>query len=329
MTRKQALSIFLPLLLVLVTAGVPVLKQDVLVELFYNAAWHDHTADVYTRDQIVINHGAGNEQTGVVPSDASLTFDNRDGEMNPEQQAVVSVRVDWTQHPHPHQRGQRHPLLRPSRVLETPPCRWCTLPTRGDAWVHVQAQGTIRRRGAGPPPKESALTRYIRDSDPLVWWPLESGDGRKVTSTPSGLTGGTPMTATPASGETPLASGVVGGSTVGPFGAAAAIDLTELSADGQLSGKVPASSATAPFRYEMGILIREQIAVLGATILFQIQFGTSLVTVTATEEAGEETSILFEGVDTFHPDVAATTLDDGVWHHVRLDLSTPRRRCQY
>ena len=149
MTRKQALSIFLPLLLVLVTAGVPVPKQDVLVELFYNAAWHDHTADVYTRDQIVINHGAGNEQTGVVPSDASLTFDNRDGEMNPENRQ--SSLFGLIGHNTPIRISVGSDIRFSGQVVSWKPRRAVgeLSSTRGDAWVHVQAQGTIRRLGQG------------------------------------------------------------------------------------------------------------------------------------------------------------------------------------
>lgn len=60
-------------------------KQQVAVELYYDAAWHDHTVleDVRTKHPIQIAHGRGSEQSEPTPSTCTVTFDNRNGEFNP------------------------------------------------------------------------------------------------------------------------------------------------------------------------------------------------------------------------------------------------------
>lgn len=58
-------------------------KQYPRVEMYYDNAWQHHTSATYTRNPIQITRGRGNEQSEPVPSTATLTFDNRDGEYNP------------------------------------------------------------------------------------------------------------------------------------------------------------------------------------------------------------------------------------------------------
>lgn len=181
-------------------------KQDVLVEIFYSAAWHDVTSYVRIRDQIVINHAAGNEQTGVVPSDARFTFDGRDGELNPENRKSslfglighnTPVRVSY---PGDVRFSGQIVSWKPRRALGP------LDGTRGDAWVEIEAQGTIRRLGQGEPPKlKSALQRLIVSGNPTAYWALDAGE----LSTVGLLTSGSGGTFEPLSGSTKFGQGAI------------------------------------------------------------------------------------------------------------------------
>lgn len=200
MSRMRACKSFLimlALLSALLTSGAAVAKQDVTVELFYSAAWHD-VSDRWrvTKGEIVINHGAGNEQTGVVPSDASLTFDNRDGEMNPENRK--SSLFGLIGHNTPIRITVSDDIRFSGQVVAWKPRRAAgTLDsTRGDAWVLVQAQGTIRRLGQGNPPVRSALNRTMLAAAsgtiiPAELWSLEDEPGAKLFSSAVGGLPGT------------------------------------------------------------------------------------------------------------------------------------------
>lgn len=193
---RRWLTGVLALLLILATGGeATVAKQDVTVELFYNSTWNDHTQRALVRSPITINHGAGDEQSGVVPSDASLSFRNYDGLLNPDNRQGslfglighntpirITVAGDVRFH------GQVV-SWKPRRALGE------ISGTRGNAWVDVKAQGTIRRLGQGEPPIESALYRSIlheADTTPLLaYWPFE--ELTKADLFGSGITGGFPM----------------------------------------------------------------------------------------------------------------------------------------
>lgn len=175
------------ILLFVVGGDTAVAKQNLTVELFYSAAWHDVTTRVYTRDQITINHGSGNEQTGVVPSDASLTFDNRDGEMNPENRR--SSLFGLIGHNTPIRIKVGSDTRFSGQIVSWKPRR----AVKGDAWVNVEAQGTVRRLGQGEPPVRSALNRTILNAGPVAYWPLE--DAVDSTQAASALGGGAPLLA--------------------------------------------------------------------------------------------------------------------------------------
>lgn len=176
-------------------AGVPVVaKQNVAVELFYNGVWNDHTADLDQGAPITINHGAGNEQTGIVPSDGSLGFKNPSGRMNPE-----------------NTRGPLYGLLAekmPIRVkvagdirLSGRAVKWEPRRSLGGtkyvSWVNVTIGGKVRELGQGEPPVESALRRAILSptvvgATLLAYWPLEGG-GSQSNRFSSALAGGPPF----------------------------------------------------------------------------------------------------------------------------------------
>lgn len=208
----------LTLALVLAGAVVAVAKQDVLVELFYSSVWNDHTARALVRSPITINHGAGDEQSGVVPSNANLSFRNHDGEMNPDNRkgslfglighnTPIRITVGGDVRFH----GQVV-SWKPRRALGA------VSGTRGDAWVDVRAQGTIQRLGQGPIPLRSALFRSISGVTPDAftphdYWPME--DGSESTLIANAIVGGTSGTFT----------GPVTFSSDGPLGSAPVLRL--------------------------------------------------------------------------------------------------------
>lgn len=188
---RKTIAHLLITLLILVIPGPTMAKQDLLVELFYSSAWHDVTSRVYTRDLITINHGAGNEQTGVIPSDATLTFGNRDGEMNPDNRR--STLYGLIGHNTPIRISVDGDVRFSGQIVSWKPRRAMGAldTTRGDAWVEVQAQGTIRRLGQGTSPVESALQRSTLGGIlPQEHWSLEDGsDSTLYASTVGGNPG--------------------------------------------------------------------------------------------------------------------------------------------
>ena len=187
-----------------------------------------------------------------------------------------------------------------------------------DVTVPIESSGIMRRLDTGAPPLRSALYRALLSSTPNAWWPLESGDGRAATLAPSGVPGGRPMAAEPASAGTHRLSGVVGGDTVGPPGADGAIDT---SGGGQLRAAIsPVTSST--WRFEMGYLFTDPVGEFDSGQMVRIKFGDAIVGVYAGAAASSETTIQFtDGVD-FHSDATTDVTDDGAWHHMRLDLTS-------
>lgn len=61
----------------------PQTPLEVLVELFYDGAWHDITEDVYVRDGINITRGRADYGQRVDPSKCTLTFNNGESKVAP------------------------------------------------------------------------------------------------------------------------------------------------------------------------------------------------------------------------------------------------------
>jgi hypothetical protein len=160
------------------------MKQDVTVELFYSDAWHDHTDNVLTRDEIQITRGRADEFSQPGPATATLTFNSWDfNPRNPSSPLHGLI-------------GRNTPL----RVLVGASTRfmgevasWTPRQSLGgpnqtpDRWVLVQAAGITRRLGQGADPLEDSLTRWIPTSDndsgtvgPTAWWPLDDPPGSRT-----------------------------------------------------------------------------------------------------------------------------------------------------
>lgn len=165
------------LIIAMVMVGVPaVAKQNVRVELFYNGVWNDHTADLDGTVSIVINHAAGAEQGGIVPTDGTLRFKSPDGRMNPDNPKGPLFGLI----------GEKTPIrvkvagdIRISgRAVKWSPRRSLG-GTKYVSWVDVTIGGKVRELGQGEPPTESALRRTIlhqADTTLLLgYWPMEDG----------------------------------------------------------------------------------------------------------------------------------------------------------
>lgn len=171
----------------------PVAKQDVTVELFYDAIWNDHTSRVYTRDPIQISRGRGDEQGEPTPGSASLTFSNMNGDLydgrynprNPESSLYGKI-------------GRNTPI----RITNGSSVRFVgeiaswkpRRAIKGDAWTEVTAKGVLHRLSQGATPLRSAAFREVvrfTNSGVVAYWPLE--DNRNAQSLAAGIAGVDPM----------------------------------------------------------------------------------------------------------------------------------------
>lgn len=186
-------------------------KQEMTAELFYDSDWQP--APVYTRDGLTIARGLAEESQEDTPGRAGLTFDNRDGSMNPGNPVsplyglvgrntplrisvdgdarLVGEVADW----------------QPRRSIEPVD----TFTGRGDAWTVIEGAGILRRLGRGNKPLKSALHRAISTSGPVAYWPLD--DGKNSDSAASGIPGGPRLSIT----ETPLFAEIPGPVGDGPY----------------------------------------------------------------------------------------------------------------
>jgi hypothetical protein len=143
---------------------------DAIVELFIDDAWVDITGDVYTRDPITITRGRTAEGGQVEPSSCTLTVNNRDGTYTPRNPtgdyylkigrntpARVSVGAD----------------VRLVGEVSSWPTRW-DKPGK-DVYAALEVAGIMRRLGQGNAPAPSAPRRFLLESDPAAYWPLEDG----------------------------------------------------------------------------------------------------------------------------------------------------------
>lgn len=177
----------------LLMAGAPAMaKQNVMVEIFYNGVWNNHTLDLYSRNPITINRAAGSEQTGVVPTDGTLTFQTRDGRLNPDN--VKSPLYGLI--------GEKTPIrvkVNGDIRLSGRAVKWSPRRSLGgqkfDAWVNVTVAGKVRELGQGEAPVRSALERTIKHeavTTPLLaYWSFEELTAADQFG--SGVAGGSPM----------------------------------------------------------------------------------------------------------------------------------------
>lgn len=205
-----------------------------------------------------------------------------------------------------------------------------------DVWVSLEASGIGRRIAPpGGTPKSFAPMDviYSRSAElfdlpqPFVWWPMDTTDGRLVTSMPSGFTGGAPLVVEVASTGATINTGTIQGSATGPVGSKAALDVSK---GGQLrctNMTVVSNATTDPLTLELSVIFNEPLdpATQTGELIRLKTYATdksTTFTLFAGPTPGAETTVtgasigLVPGSDTvIGTDVR---IDDGQWHHLSL-----------
>lgn len=173
-------------------------SQDLTVELYYDGAWHDITADddVFTAP-IVIKRGQSDEGSAFRPASISMQLANDDdtyrtsnpvsalyGKAGRNTPARVSVG------------GTVRGVVEASSWAADQTRDFRRHPRRGRAWVDVEGGGLLQRVGQWTQPLRSALYRYVDKSGvtPAEWWPMEDVDGSAVAVNAAGGSSLTPVT---------------------------------------------------------------------------------------------------------------------------------------
>lgn len=201
---------------------------------------------------------------------------------------------------------------------------------KGPAWVNVGAFGPSMRLTQGEPPKESALTRFIRGSDPAAWWPLDdAADATAARSLVAGVTvlapSGVVQYTSPGTGIPIPAAGApdFAGGDAGPLLESPSVSLQS---GGQLFGVL--AQASTIFRIEISAKYRRgargenSINQYGHTLLEFIFAGGSYPEWTLNVD---DTSVFFDnravigGGATGRAQVTFNPYD-GLTHRYRIDL---------
>ena len=184
------------------------------------------------------------------------------------------------------------------------------VPGSDDTYVELVASGVTRRLGQGAALR-SAQYRAVSRTAPLAYWPLE--DGTKSTQAAASAPGVPPLTVT--RGNVRFAG------TQGPDGSA---PLADFSSGGTMSGVVPAASTTTVWRLECSVLFNTfEPGSFGAALAWTTGGTIALWEIDAAEAADGGLSVQYEttGGGFGGPFVSNVKVDDGLWHHIRVDAA--------
>lgn len=295
------------------------LKTPAKVEIYYSSSWHDITTDVYVRDPITITRGRQSELGRVSPSTLTLSIKNTSYKYSPRNPTSVLYGLI----------GRNTPIrvssTSPSGYrfwgeVESWPQRWTV--DGNDVWAPITAYGIMRRLGGTgtQAPAQSPMVRaHLKgalNTGLIAYWPLESGDLREQSSSPSALDGGQAMVAGFAIAAPTRKYGTVGGVTPGPAGAASA---TDLSGGAQLVGYLPGTSATS-LRYEVSFKMDPaSTTVWPLTVHYSRGNPNDYINVLANATA---IALGWTGPVSGGSSTPAATVWDGAWHHISLTLSS-------
>lgn len=181
-------------------AGSPL--AVVKVELFYDGAWHDISADVRTDTPVNITRGIANEGSRAEPASVTLLVNNGRSNVAPDVIGRYSPR-----NPRSDLYGKigRGTPLRVSAGLGAAtstravveitklPVRWN--PAGTVVWVPLEASGILRRLGLPGSPVRSAARRYVDHYlTPVAYWSME--DGTDAQQFANAVPGGPPLQVT-------------------------------------------------------------------------------------------------------------------------------------
>lgn len=175
--------------------------------------------------------------------------------------------------------------------------------------VAVTALGVLGRLGGLKKPLASALERAISGSAPSAWWPLEDPQGS--TRAASAVIGVAPMTINTAGTTVPPTFG-----GAGPPGAAGAVDYGN-NLSGMVATSIPATTATS-WRFEVSVIAPAATGNIG--ISFKTRGDIALFNIAC--QGGFNVGVNITFTDGGFTSVLATgTINDGLWHRLRFDLT--------
>lgn len=255
--------------------------------------WTDVTSMVYTRDHLTITRGRPDESTVADASKLEFTADNRGGHWssrNPNSpwygllRKGTPIRVFAEGYP-------RYAGF----ISELPP-RWDV--SGNDRYAPIVAQGLLYRLAQGASPERSALRRTIAAFDPIAYWPLE------LYSLGSALPGQPAVTAT-------SAVSVV----AGPNGSDSVLDFTT----GQVVRWTVPSSTETSWRVEFIFNISSTLATFPVLAQWNALGDIEGWQVTAGPAGSGGLGFTYISGGTSHGASSSVAVDDGAWHHVRVD----------
>jgi hypothetical protein len=154
-----------------------VAKQDVTVEVFYSAAWHDRSTDARVAAGINITRGVTNPGDEATPASLSMRFQLRDGELNPRNPLSTLFGLIGTNTPIRVSVGTSKRFTgeikswKPGKTVDWKGPGSAT----GDAWMDVQASGVLGRLSRGVDTVKGALERTTLPTGPVAYWRLDDG----------------------------------------------------------------------------------------------------------------------------------------------------------
>jgi len=184
------------------------------------------------------------------------------------------------------------------------------VPGSTDTYVDLVAAGVTRRLGQGSALR-SAQYRAISRTAPLAYWPLEDG----TKSTQAAASSPTVPSLTVTRGNVKFAG------TQGPDGSA---PLADFSSGGTMTGVVPPASTTAVWRLECSVLFDTfEPGSFGAALSWTTGGTIALWEIDAAEAADGGLSVQYETSSSGFggPFVSNAKVDDGLWHHIRVDAT--------
>lgn len=170
-------------------------KQAVTVELYYDGAWRDLTADndVFAESPITITQGQGDEGGAFRPCTITCSLVNDDDKyrtsnpMSPlygkaGRNTPMRVKVA----------GSVRGIVEASSWSADQTTDFRRTPARGRAWVDVEGGGVLQRVNQWVDPLRSPLYRFVERSGvtPAEWWPMEDAS---TSSSAASAVGGPAM----------------------------------------------------------------------------------------------------------------------------------------
>ena len=163
--------------------GAIVADHSLLLELYYDGAWH--YAPALTRDGCSIMRGLKTRGDSD-PAEAAVTIDNSSELYSPR--SIASALYGKIGQNTPARLSADDDVRLTGEVARWKPRR----PIKGSGWTEIQIAGVLQRLGRGRDDVQSAATRAGLALGPFAYWPLESGAGAITPDTGALVPGADP-----------------------------------------------------------------------------------------------------------------------------------------